>query len=409
MHTKIKTIEEIRLDFPILHQKVNGKPWVYFDNAASGQKPLPVIHAISEYYEKYHSNVHRGVHYMSQVATDKFEAARKTVQHFLNAKHEHEIIWTTGTTEGINLVASTYGRKYLKEGDEILISGMEHHANIVPWQMLCEEKGCVLKVIPVLEDGTLDMPSFYEMINDKTRFLSIVHVSNALGTQNPVKEMIQYAQSKGIPVLVDGAQSSCHFKIDVQDLDCDFFVFSGHKVFGPTGIGALYGKTEYLEKMPPYKGGGEMIATVTFEKTTYAALPFKFEAGTPDIANAIGLAAAIDYIHSIGWERIELQEKELLRYATEEILKIEGIKIYGTSPSKSSVLSFLIEGIHPYDTGTILDKMGIAVRTGHHCTQPLMSRFCIPGTVRASFAFYNTLEEVDALISGLKKVKMMFL
>lgn len=405
----IKNIEAIRMDFPVLHQKVHGKPWVYLDNAASGQKPLPVINAISEYYLKYHSNVHRGVHYMSQLATDKFEAARKTVQHFLNAKHDHEIIWTTGTTEGINLVAATYGRKFLKEGDEILITGMEHHANIVPWQMLCEEKGCVLRVVPVLENGTLDMASFYELFSDKTRFLSVVHVSNALGTLNPVKEMIKHAHSKNIPVLLDGAQSSCHFAIDVQDLDCDFFVFSGHKVFGPTGIGVLYGKTEYLEKMPPYKGGGEMIETVTFEKTTYAGLPFKFEAGTPDIANAIGLAAAMDYIHSIGWDVMEAQEKFLLEYATEEILKIGGIKLYGTSPEKCSVLSFLIEGIHPYDTGTILDKMGIAVRTGHHCAQPLMGRFCIPGTVRASFAFYNTKEEVDALISGLKRIKTMFL
>ncbi|MBX7241561.1 MAG: cysteine desulfurase [Bacteroidia bacterium] len=405
----IKNIEAIRMDFPVLHQKVHGKPWVYLDNAASGQKPLPVINAISEYYLKYHSNVHRGVHYMSQLATDKFEAARKTVQHFLNAEHDHEIIWTTGTTEGINLVAATYGRKFLKEGDEILITGMEHHANIVPWQMLCEEKGCVLRVVPVLENGTLDMASFYELFSDKTRFLSVVHVSNALGTLNPVKEMIKHAHSKNIPVLLDGAQSSCHFAIDVQDLDCDFFVFSGHKVFGPTGIGVLYGKTEYLEKMPPYKGGGEMIETVTFEKTTYAGLPFKFEAGTPDIANAIGLAAAMDYIHSIGWDVMEAQEKFLLEYATEEILKIGGIKLYGTSPEKCSVLSFLIEGIHPYDTGTILDKMGIAVRTGHHCAQPLMGRFCIPGTVRASFAFYNTKEEVDALISGLKRIKTMFL
>ncbi len=404
----IKTIDGIRADFPILNEKVYGKSWVYFDNAASGQKPKAVIQAITEYYEHTHSNVHRGVHYMSQRATDKFEHARKRVAQFLNAAETHEIIWTTGATEGINLVAATYGRKFLKAGDEILISGMEHHANIVPWQMLCEEKGCILKVIPMLDNGTLDMQAFDSLLSEKTRFVSVAYVSNALGTINPVKEIIQKAHALRIPVLLDGAQASCHFLVDVQELDCDFYVFSGHKVFGPTGIGVLYGKSELLDIMPPYKGGGEMIETVTFEKTTYAGLPFKFEAGTPDIANAVGLGAGIDYLEEIGWDFIQKQEDLLFQYAMEEIKKLKEVILYGTAPEKVSVISFLIDGVHPYDVGTILDKMGIAVRTGHHCTQPLMARLGIPGTVRASFAFYNTKEEIDRLIEGLKKaIKML--
>lgn len=401
-------IQRIRQDFPILAQTVKGKPWIYFDNAASAQKPLAVINSISEYYTHYHSNVHRGVHTMSQIATDKFEAARKKVQKFINAAHDHEIIWTTGTTESINIVAATYGSAFLKAGDEILISYMEHHANIVPWQMLCEEKGCILKVVPITDKGELDMDAFYSMITPKTRFISMVYISNALGTINPVAEIIRHAHTLDIPVLIDGAQAAPHFLVDVQALDADFYVFSGHKLFGPTGIGILYGKEKWLEKMPPYKGGGEMIAKVTFEKTTYAGLPFKFEAGTPDIANAIGLGAAIDYLESIGWDNITAYEKSLLVYATQKIKEIEGIKIYGEAAHKAGVISFLLDNLHPYDIGTILDQMGIAVRTGHHCTHPIMDRFCIPGTARASFAFYNTFEEIDALMQGLHRVKRMF-
>lgn len=401
-------IQKIRADFPILDQVVNGKPWVYLDNAASGQKPLAVIDAIQDYYLHYHSNVHRGVHYMSQLATDKFEAARKKVQLFLNAKHEHEIIWTTGTTEGINLIAQCYARIFLKEGDEILISAMEHHANIVPWQMIGEAIGTKLVVIPMSDEGELDMKEFYRLVTNKTKLVSLVYTSNALGTINPIKEIIEHAHTFDIPVVVDAAQAAPHTNIDVQDLDADFLVLSGHKVFGPTGIGILYGKEDLLNKMPPYKGGGEMIDVVTFEKTTYAKLPFKFEAGTPDIANAIGMGAAIDYIQSIGYEEIKAQENFLLQYATEKLAEIEGIRFIGQAKEKASVISFLIGDIHPYDAGTILDKLGIAVRTGHHCTQPLMARLGIPGTIRASFAFYNTKEEVDRLVEGVKKVKMMF-
>lgn len=401
-------IPQIRQDFPILHQQVYGKDWVYFDNGASGQKPLAVIDAISDYYKSYHSNVHRGVHYMSQKATDAFESARKTVQKFLNAEHEYEIIWTTGTTEGINLVAATYGRKCIGKGDEILISTMEHHSNIVPWQMLCEEKGAILKVIPINEAGELDIDAYKALVTERTKIVSLVYVSNALGTINPVKEVIDYAHTFNIPVLIDGAQASPHLEVDVQALDMDFYVFSGHKVCGPTGIGALYGKEKYLREMPPYKGGGEMIATVTFEKTTYADLPFKFEAGTPDIGNVIGLQAAINYMNELSFSSIQSYENELLAYSTKRLAEIEELRFIGTAKHKASLISFLLGNIHPYDTGTILDKMGIAVRTGHHCTQPLMQRFGIPGTVRASFAFYNTFEEIDRLVEGLKKVKMMF-
>lgn len=406
--TKSFDINKIREDFPILNQEVNGKPWVYFDNAASGQKPVQVINAISDYYLHYHSNVHRGVHYMSQLATDKFEAARKKLQSFIHAKHEHEIIWTTGTTEGINLIAQCYGRHFLKVGDDILISTMEHHANIVPWQMLCEDKGTKLVVIPISDEGELDMNTFYSLVTERTKLVSLVHTSNALGTINPVKEVIQHAHSRNIPVCIDAAQAAPHQRLDVQDLDADFLVLSGHKMFGPTGIGIVYGKEKYLDVMPPYKGGGEMIELVTFEKTTFAKLPFKFEAGTPDIANAIGLGAAVDYIESIGFEAIQAQENLLLAYATQKLAELDNIRFIGQAKHKASVVSFLVGNLHPYDTGTILDKLGIAVRTGHHCTQPLMARFGIPGTVRASFAFYNTLEEVDRLIAGVKKVQLMF-
>lgn len=406
--TKTFDIDKIRADFPILHQNVNGKPWVYFDNGASGQKPLKVINAISDYYLHFHSNVHRGVHYMSQIATDKFEAARNTVQKFLNAKHSHEIIWTTGTTEGINLVSSCYGKEFVGEGDEIIISTLEHHSNIVPWQMLCEEKKATLKVIPIDDNGVLDMDAFEKMVTEKTKIVSIVYISNALGVRNPIEEIIRIAHDKNVPVLLDAAQAAPHTKIDVQALDVDFCVFSGHKLFGPTGIGVLYGKEKWLDAMPPYRGGGEMIATVTFEKTTYAPLPFKFEAGTPNIADAIGLGAAIDYIEEVGYEGIMAHENELLRYGMEKLLAIEGLKIFGNTENKASVISFLLGDSHPYDVGTILDKMGIAVRTGHHCTQPLMQRLNIAGTVRASMTFYNTKEEIDRLVEGLIKVKKMF-
>ncbi len=407
-NTMTLDIQKIRQDFPILHQQVYGKPWVYFDNGASGQKPLVVIDAISDYYKGYHSNVHRGVHFMSQKATDAFESARKTVQKFLNAEHEYEIIWTTGTTEGINLVASTFGRKFIGKGDEIIISTMEHHANIVPWQMLCEEKGAILKVIPINEAGELDFEAYKNLVTERTKIVSLVYVSNALGTINPVKEVIDYAHQFDIPVLIDGAQASPHLAVDVQALDIDFYVVSGHKICGPTGIGVLYGKEKYLREMPPYKGGGEMIATVTFEKTTYADLPFKFEAGTPDIANVIGLQAAVNYMNEISFQSIQAYENELLEYGTKRLAEIDEMRFIGTAKHKASLISFLIGNIHPYDAGTILDKMGIAVRTGHHCTQPLMQRFGIPGTVRASFAFYNTFEEIDRLVEGVKKVKMMF-
>jgi cysteine desulfurase/selenocysteine lyase len=406
--TKTFDIDKIRADFPILHQNVNGKPWVYFDNGASAQKPLKVINSISDYYSHFHSNVHRGVHYMSQIATDKFEAARNTVQKFLNAKHSHEIIWTTGTTEGINLVSSCYGKGFVGEGDEIIISTLEHHSNIVPWQMLCEEKKAILKVIPIDDNGVLDMEAFEKMVTEKTKIVSIVYISNALGVRNPIEEIIRIAHEKNVPVLLDAAQAAPHTKIDVQALDVDFCVFSGHKLFGPTGIGILYGKEKWLDAMPPYRGGGEMIATVTFEKTTYAPLPFKFEAGTPNIADAIGLGAAIDYIEEVGYEGITAHESELLRYGTEKLSAIEGLKIFGNTENKASVISFLLGDSHPYDVGTILDKMGIAVRTGHHCTQPLMQRLNIPGTVRASMTFYNTKEEIDRLAEGLMKVKKMF-
>lgn len=401
-------IEEVRADFPILSNEMNGKPIVFLDSAASSQKPNQVINCLDNYYQTQHANVHRGVYQLSQEATNAFEEARTAVRTFINASSDKEVIFTRGTTEGINLVAASYGGKFLKEGDEVLISAMEHHSNIVPWQLICEQRGANLKVIPVNDKGEILMDAYQEMLNERTKIVSVVHISNTLGTINPVKEMIDLAHEKGIPVLVDGAQAAPHLKIDVQALDADFYVFSGHKMFGPTGIGVLYGKEKWLEAMPPYHGGGEMIKTVTFEKTTYNELPFKFEAGTPDISGAIGLKAAIDYMNQFGHEVIQAHEHELLEYGTEQLSEIDGLKIIGTADHKASVISFLIEGTHPYDVGAILDKLGIAVRTGHHCTQPLMDQFGIPGTIRASFAIYNTKEEIDRLVEGVKRaVKML--
>jgi cysteine desulfurase/selenocysteine lyase len=396
-------VTKIRADFPILSRQVKNHPLVYLDNGASSQKPLQVINAITNYYQHTHANVHRGVHTLSQEATDAYEKARMTCKEFLNAGSTEEVIFTKGTTDSINLVAHGFGMKFLKAGDEVLISGMEHHANIVPWQLVCEMKGAQLSVIPVEEDGTIDLEKYKSLLSEKTKIVSVVHISNTLGTVNPVAEIIQLAHEKNIPVCIDGAQAAPHMKLDVQQLDVDFYAVSGHKMYGPTGIGLLYGKKKWLEKMVPYQGGGDMIDYVTFEKTTYAEIPFKYEAGTPNIAGTVGLAAAIQYIKGIGFEGIQAQEQSLLKYATERLNEISKVRIIGTAPQKASVISFVIEGAHPYDVGTILDHLGIAVRTGHHCTQPLMDRFCVPGTIRASFAFYNTAEEVDQLIAGIKK------
>jgi cysteine desulfurase/selenocysteine lyase len=397
-------IPSIRKQFPVLNREVKGKPLIYFDNAATSQKPRMVIDALTDYYEGYNANIHRGIHSLAEEATAAFEATRDAVQQFIHAGHREEIIFTRGTTEGINLVASTWGRQNIKAGDEIIISTMEHHSNIVPWQILCEEKGAILKVIPITDKGELVMEEYEKMLSTRTKLVSIVQVSNALGTVNPVREMITSAHAKGAVVLVDGAQSSVHLDIDVQDMDCDFFAFSSHKLYGPTGIGILYGKKELLESMPVYQGGGEMIKEVSFEKTTYNELPYKFEAGTPNIADTIALKTALDFIKKTGKEKIRTHENELLKYATTELKKIPGLKIIGEAKEKVSLVSFVIENLHPQDIGILLDNRGIAVRTGHHCTQPLMNRFGIPGTVRASFAVYNTKEEIDALIEGLKKV-----
>ncbi|MCX6231899.1 MAG: cysteine desulfurase [Bacteroidetes bacterium] len=401
-------INKIRLDFPILKQKVYGKPLVYFDNGATTQKPQCVIDAIVKYYTEENSNIHRGVHFLSQTATVAHENARESVREFINAAHAHEIIFTRGTTESINLVASSFGKKFIQKGDEVLISAMEHHSNIVPWQLICEEKEAVLKVIPFHKNGELDIAAFENLISERTKIIAVTHVSNALGTINPVKEIIKTAHAKDIPVLIDGAQGIAHTSVDVQDLDCDFYCFSAHKLYAPMGIGVLYGKEKWLNAMPPYQGGGEMIQTVTFEKTTYNELPFKFEAGTPSVGDVLGLAAALEYIISIGMDNIAAYENDLLEYASSELLKIEGIQIIGTAKHKAAVLSFLIDNIHPYDAGTIIDRFGVAVRTGHHCAQPVMDILGIPGTIRASFAFYNTKEEIDVLISAVKKVKEMF-
>jgi cysteine desulfurase / selenocysteine lyase len=401
-------INKIRNDFPILKQTVNGKPLIYFDNAATSQKPRIVIDTLKEYYEEYNSNIHRGVHFLSAKATDRYEDTRRKVKEFINAKETSEIIFVRGTTEGINLVANSYGDANLNTGDEVIISAMEHHSNIVPWQILRDKKGVVLKIIPVNEKGEIIFEKFEKLITNRTKLVSIVHISNSLGTINPVKEIISIAHNYKIPVLIDGAQSAPHIKIDVRELDCDFLAFSGHKVFGPTGIGVLYGKREFLEKMRPYQGGGDMIKTVTFEKTVYNDLPYKFEAGTPNVADVIGLGAAIDYVNSIGRENISEYENELLKHGTEKLSGIPQLRIIGTAKHKASVISFLVGDIHPYDTGTILDQLGIAVRTGVHCTQPIIDQFKIPGTVRASFCFYNTKEEIDALEQGIKKVIKMF-
>jgi cysteine desulfurase/selenocysteine lyase len=401
-------VERIRADFPVLHQTVNGKPLIYLDNSASSQVPQVVIDRGSVYIEQEHSNIHRGVHYLSQKATTAYEGAREKVKRFINARESRECIFVRGATEGINLVMYGYGRKFIGAGDEIVISAMEHHANIVPWQMLCEEKGARLRVIPMNDAGELLLDEYDGLLNERTKFVSLIHVSNALGTINPVKEMIAQAHKYGVPVLIDGAQAAPHMPVDVQDLDADFYVFSGHKMFAPTGSGIIYGKAELLEKMNPFQGGGDMIKTVTFEKTTYAELPNKLEAGTPAIASQIGLGAAIDYLNSIGREQAAVYEAELLRYATERVSAIEGVRIIGTAKNKASVLSFIIDDIHPHDIGTILDQEGIAVRAGHHCAQPVMQRFNIPATARASFAFYNTKEEIDALARTIEKVIEIF-
>lgn len=399
-------IQKIRADFPILSQKVNGKPLVYFDNGATSQKPQVVIDAISNYYSEINANIHRGVHTLSQLATDAYEASRTTIQNHLNAKHNFEIIFTSGTTFGINLVANGFA-SLLKAGDEVMVSALEHHSNIVPWQFLCEKTGAKLVVIPMNEKGELILSEFDNLLSDKTKIVAVNHISNALGTVNPIEYIIKKAHEVGAAVLIDGAQATPHLRPDVQALDCDFYVFSGHKVCGPTGVGILYGKEEWLRKLPPYQGGGEMIAEVTFEKTTYADLPHKFEAGTPNIEGGIVLGTAIDYMNSIGFDNIAAYEQELLDYGTKRLQEIEGLTIFGTSENKASVISFNIEGIHPYDIGTIIDKLGIAVRTGHHCAQPIMNFFNIPGTIRASFAFYNTKEEIDIFVEAVKKAQMM--
>ncbi|MGM1430701.1 aminotransferase class V-fold PLP-dependent enzyme [Sphingobacterium lactis] len=400
-------IQAIRAAFPILKREVNGKPLVYLDNGATTQKPQVVIDAILNYYTDMNSNVHRGVHYLSQISTDAFEVTRRKVQEFIHAKHDYEIIITKGTTDSINLVSTCYGGAFIHEGDEVIISAMEHHSNIVPWQMLCEAKGAKLQVIPMKESGELDMDAFRSLLNANTKLVSVNYVSNALGTINPVKEIIDLAHSAGAVVLIDAAQAIQHIKIDVQELDVDFLVFSGHKMYGPTGVGVLYGKEELLNKMPPYQGGGDMIKDVTFEKTTYNELPFKFEAGTPNIEAGITLNAAIDFINELGIDNIKAYEDELLAYATEKLSEVEGIRFIGTAKEKSSVISFVVDGTHPYDIGVILDKLGIAVRTGHHCAQPVMDQFHIPGTVRASLAVYNTKEEIDALVAGVKRAVAM--
>lgn len=416
----ILNLKKIRNDFPILSREVYGKPLIYLDNAATTQKPLCVLDAMRKEYLNVNANVHRGVHYLSQQATDLHEAAREKVRCFINAPKAEEVIFTRGTTESINLVVSSFAEAFMQEGDEVMISTMEHHSNIVPWQLQAAKRGIAIRVIPMTDDGVLVMDDYEKLFTDKTKIVSVAHVSNVLGTVNPVKEIIRVAHEHGVPVLVDGAQSAPHFKVDVQDLDCDFFAFSGHKMYGPTGIGVLYGKEQWLDRIPPYQGGGEMIETVSFEKTTFQTLPFKFEAGTPDYVATHGLATAIDYISSIGFDEIEAHEHELTRYCVEQLQTIDGVHIYGPLPSsltshlspltsnRDAVVSFNIGDIHHMDMGTLLDRLGIAVRTGHHCAQPLMDRLGILGTVRASFALYNTKEEVDALVAGVKRVVSMF-
>jgi cysteine desulfurase/selenocysteine lyase len=401
-------VNKIRNDFPSLHQTIYGKPLVYLDNAATSQKPKAVIDAVSEYYSTINSNVHRGVHFLSQQATDAFENARNHIRKFINAKHSHEIIITKGATDSINLVAYSFGKKFLAKDDEVIISAIEHHANIVPWQMICEEKQAKLKVIPMNDDCELLLDDFAELINERTRIVAVAHISNAMGVINPIRRIIEIAHKHSIPVLIDGAQGIVHEKVDVQELDCDFYCFSSHKFYGPMGIGVLYGKEVWLDIMPPYQTGGEMIKSVTFEKTTFNELPFKFETGTPNVADIIGFDAALNYIEDIGPENIFKYEHELLDYATAQLHKLEGLKIIGNVPNKAGVISFNLDGIHPYDAGTIIDKFGIALRTGNHCAQPVMDRLNIQGTMRASIAFYNTKEEMDRLVEALKKVKEMF-
>lgn len=401
-------IDKIRNDFPILHQKVYNHPLIYFDNAASTQKPEAVIRAISDYYRQDNCNIHRGVHYLSQKATEAYENTRKAVQTFINAPSSHEIIFTKGTTESINLIASSFGKKYIKEGDEILISAIEHHSNFVPWQVLCQEKNAVLKFIPVTPEGELDMDGFRRLVNEKTKLISIAHVSNVLGSVFPLKEIIKQAHQSGIPVMVDGAQAVSHLQVDMQDLDCDFYCFSGHKMYAPMGIGVLYGKEKWLDEMPPYQTGGEMIKEVFFDHTTYNELPFKFEAGTPNVEGVYGLQAAMTYLKELGIQNIATHEDELLKYATQKLSAIDEMRLIGTAKNKTSIVSFLVGNIHPYDMGTVLDKLGIAVRTGHHCAMPLMELFKIPGTVRASFALYNTIDEIDVMAEAIVKIKQMF-
>ncbi|HET7442768.1 MAG TPA: cysteine desulfurase [Terriglobales bacterium] len=401
-------IQQIRADFPILNQKVHGHELVYLDNAATSQKPRVVLDAIIRYYEAENANVHRGVHYLSELATEEYETARKVVQAFIGAPETREIIFVRSTTEAVNLVAQTYGRQHLGQDDEVLITALEHHSNIVPWQLICEEKKAKLRVAPINEKGELLLEEFERLLSPRTRIVSVAHVSNALGTINPLRQIIEMAHARGIPVLVDGAQAAPHLPVDVRQLGCDFYAFSGHKVFGPTGIGILYGKAEILEKMPPYQGGGDMISSVTFEKTTYNKLPHKFEAGTPDMSGAVGLRAALEYLNRLGIENIAAYEHELLEHATEEVSAIPGVRLIGTAADKASVLSFVMDGVHPHDIGTILDQEGIAIRTGHHCAQPVMQRFGVDATARASFALYNTKQEINALVRGIHKVQEVF-
>ena len=401
-------VERIRKDFPILHQEVHGKPLVYMDNAATAQKPQAVIDAIARYYATDNANVHRGVHRLSERATEAYEGARSRISRFLNAAHTREIIFVRGATEGINLVAQTYGRRVVGPGDEIVITALEHHSNIVPWQMLCEEKGAVLRVVPIDDAGEIDVATYARLLGERTRLVAVAHVSNALGTIVPVKPMIDAAHRRGIPVLVDGAQAAPHLRVDVQALDCDFYTFSGHKTYGPTGIGVLYGKAALLEQMPPFQGGGDMIKSVSFEKTVYNDLPYKFEAGTPHIAGAIGLGVALEYLEGLGLDHVAAYEHELLAHGTERLVRIPGLRLIGTAREKAGVLSFVVDGIHPHDVGTILDREGIAVRTGHHCAMPVMTRFEIAATTRASLAFYNTHEEIDALADALGRVREIF-
>lgn len=401
-------VQAVRTQFPILHRTVYGKPLVYLDNAATTQKPQRVIDTLTRYYTELNSNIHRGVHYLSQEATTAYEHARETMRSFVNARASREIVFTRGCTESVNLVASTFGRMMVGEGDEILVSEMEHHSNIVPWQMLCQEKGAVLRVIPINDAGEIEIDVYERMLNERTKLVAIVHVSNSLGTINPVKEMTAIAHGKNIPVLVDGAQATPHCKVDVQDIGCDFYTVSGHKMYGPTGIGFLYGRAEWLEKLPPYQGGGDMILSVTFEKTLYNELPFKYEAGTPNIGGAIALAEAVEFMHSIGYSTIAEHEHNLVEYTTKQLLEIPGVNIVGTARNKAAVISFVLKDIHPHDIGTLLDRDGVAIRTGHHCTQPVMKRFGVPATNRISFAVYNTKDEVDVAVQGLLRVVNMF-